>query len=208
MNTPAHTAVADKSGDSPANFTREDGLGMDWQRVNATIGAAEHGALGVWRELLLAASASQNAQFQADAPIERLVNERAQLVDKLILAAWEHFGLGSNKSLALIAVGGYGRGELHPESDIDLLILTQHDAKKLRDTIGEFLTFLWDLGLEIGHSTRTVRECRSAAKDDLTVATTLLESRLLSGADTLYAELANAIAPTDIWPARAFSKPN
>jgi len=84
------------------------------------------------------------------------------------------------------------------------LLLTGRDVRKARDSIAAFLAFLWDIGLEVGHSTRTVADCKSACKNDLTIVTTLIESRLLFGPEPLYATLVKAIAPPDIWPARAF----
>ncbi|MDG4869376.1 nucleotidyltransferase domain-containing protein, partial [Guyparkeria sp. 1SP6A2] len=88
--------------------------------------------------------------------------------------------------IALVAVGGYGRGELHPHSDIDLLLLLEHDDDTpYREPLSAFVTFLWDIGLEIGHSVRSLNDCEREAEADVTVITNLLESRLIAGPETL-----------------------
>jgi hypothetical protein len=88
--------------------------------------------------------------------------------------------------LALVAVGGYGRGELHPCSDIDILVIVPEGDGAWRDRVAAFLTFLWDIGLEVGHSVRSVAECARQAEADVTVVTTLMESRLLDGPAALF----------------------
>lgn len=90
-------------------------------------------------------------------------------------------------SIALIATGGYGRKALAPFSDIDLLFLTsEHPSKNLLDTIEQFLYFLWDLGLKVGHATRSISECLSTAKEDITILTSLLDARFVSGDHELF----------------------
>ena len=93
----------------------------------------------------------------------------------------------SGRSAALVATGGYGRGELFPCSDVDILVLladepTEAQKESLERLIGAF----WDIGLEIGHSVRTVDGCLGAAREDITIRTALLESRYLSGSRRLY----------------------
>ena len=84
--------------------------------------------------------------------------------------------------MALVACGGYGRGELHPASDVDILILLQRSPNKEAKTfIEHFIRFLWDIGLEVGHSVRSIKECISESRNDITVATNLMESRHLQG---------------------------
>ena len=104
--------------------------------------------------------------------------------------------------MKLIAVGGYGRNELHPHSDIDLLILLEQDKQyqNAQQNIEPFLRFLWDIGLQIGHSVRSVKDCLKEARSDITVMTNLLEARHLSGDITLFENLDNKLRNSRIWP--------
>jgi [protein-PII] uridylyltransferase len=147
-------------------------------------------AVGAFRDALRAAGERLVERFKRNEPIEALVCARAEIVDQTILASWQHFAGELDASADLVAVGGYGRGELHPQSDIDLLVLlesaTENDAD---EAIGRFLTFLWDIGLEVGHSVRTLDDCEAEARKDVTVLTTLMETRLLHGPGRLFDEL-------------------
>jgi len=189
---------------TPDDVSMANNQGLDWDAIEAYLKQRSDNNLHLWRNVLQAAGESLKQQFLANRPIEQLVEARAKLVDRVIVHSWAHFRGRKEASMALIAVGGYGRGELHPHSDIDLLLLTKSSARKSGDTIALFLAFLWDLGLEVGHSTRSVAECREACKHDLTVATTLMESRLLDGPEKLYEKMCAAISPPKIWPSRAF----
>src|SRR5208283_4823573 len=92
--------------------------------------------------------------------------------------------------LAIVAVGGYGRGELAPCSDIDLLFLLPYKPTPHTEQVVEYLLYLlWDLGLKIGQATRSVEECLRQAKSDLTIRTGLLEARYLWGEQALFSEL-------------------
>jgi hypothetical protein len=97
--------------------------------------------------------------------------------------------------LALVAVGGYGRGTLAPASDVDLLFLFPYKQTPWSESVTEYVLYmLWDLGLKVGHATRTVSETIKAARDDLTVRTAVLEARLVTGDDVLFSELQTRFA--------------
>ncbi|MCC4831037.1 bifunctional uridylyltransferase/uridylyl-removing protein GlnD [Shewanella sp. 10N.7] len=144
-------------------------------------------------------------QFTANEPITDLVQQRCQFVDDLLKQSWLKFDL-NNHHISLIAVGGYGRGELHPHSDIDLLLLTQLDSvsQQAKDAISQFITYLWDSGLELGHSVRSIEETLEQGQLDITTATNLLEARLLIGQEALFDELYDAIRQEDFWPSDTF----
>lgn len=141
--------------------------------------------------------------FQRGDNIRELVHARARFIDELLRCIWHRQSWGECEP-SLIAVGGYGRGELHPYSDIDLLILLPEDNDSCFANAEGFVTFLWDIGLQIGHSVRTVAQCREAAASDITVATNLMESRLIAGAAALHAAMLAATGPDQIWPSRDF----
>ena len=159
--------------------------------------------LDVYKKVLKDGNQILNDSFKTDLSVKELVHKRAWLVDQLVIMAWQQ-NITSEK-LALVAVGGYGRGELHPYSDIDLMILTSPRLdKKINQEIEKFLAFLWDIGLEVGHSVRTIKECVREAKHDITVATNIMESRLLRGNDTLYKKMLYNTGPKKIWPTKKF----
>lgn len=144
-------------------------------------------------------------RFLSGRAATELVHLHAALTDKLLSHAWQlFFNEKTQKDLALIAVGGYGRGELHPASDIDLLLLLKKPTKDINESISQFITFLWDIGLEVGHSVRTVKECIVEAKNDITVATNIQESRLLVGSEKLFEEQKTKCSPKKIWPSDKF----
>jgi len=144
--------------------------------------------------------------FDRGVPIKELVHQKSELIDKVLKFCCKHFiNLESNPGLSLVAVGGYGRGELFPGSDIDLMILLEKKADKdVEQQLSTFLTFLWDIGLEVGHSVRTVKDCIREGKADVTVITNMIESRLIYGSKGLYAKFEKAITPAKIWPSRKF----
>lgn len=114
-----------------------------------------------------------------------MLKGRAQLVDGVLQDLWNAFGMPP--SAVLMAAGGYGRNELYPHSDVDILILLpEHEDDILHGKISGLITALWDIGLEIGHSVRTVDECIEESAQDITVQTNMLESRRLAGPAALY----------------------
>ena len=161
----------------------------------------------VLREALAAAQSHLEARFRQGEPVATLVAARSRFVDGVLVLAWRRFGLDDRSHRALVAVGGYGRGELHPGSDIDLLLLTRRAVRKGEDEsekIKRFLAFLWDIGLAVGNSVRTVRECVNEARRDVTVATNLMEGRLVCGSADLFARMLERTGPGRIWSSRRF----
>jgi [protein-PII] uridylyltransferase len=160
--------------------------------------------LPLFRETLDRGTRRLEESFRKNAPIRELVGARAYLMDELLRHAWR-LHIPTDPVAALIAVGGYGRGELHPASDIDLMILLgDGNREDLHDPIERFLMFLWDIGLEVGHSVRTLEDCVREAKQDITVATNLMEARSLAGPLSLYDRMCEATGPKNLWPSRAF----
>jgi len=137
--------------------------------------------------------AALQTRFRAHADGPRVLREHCRLIDRTLKDAWRQLQLPA--PLALLAVGGYGRGELYPHSDIDVLILLKDPASPdLAARIEELVGRLWDMGLELGHSVRTVAECVEEAAKDVTVMTSLLEARLLAGSRDLFARFDRARA--------------
>ncbi|MDX1677527.1 bifunctional uridylyltransferase/uridylyl-removing protein GlnD [Arsukibacterium sp.] len=138
-------------------------------------------------------------------PINGLVKARARFIDNVLIQLWQHFELSRQPNLSLVAVGGYGRGELHPYSDIDLLILAERRlTAEQQQAIADFITTLWDLRLEVGHSVRTLKETIKLGRDDITIATNLLEMRLLTGNKPLFEQLQQEISGDNFWSSQAF----
>ncbi len=139
-----------------------------------------------------------------DAPIDQVVAATSKLADDLLTQIWpQHFGADS--ALSLLAVGGYGRSELNLHSDIDLLLLSQRALDKTTAYQAEqFIQFLWDLGLEVGHSVRSLNQCIKQAKSDVGIMTNLLEARLLIGDQKLHEALQQTIRKQSVWPNKAF----
>ena len=142
--------------------------------------------------------------FDQGTPVSELVNLRSDLIDEVMHQCWKRH-IDKAADAALVAVGGYGRRELHPHSDIDLMILLRDTPDKaLCSCIEKLLMFLWDIGLEVGHSVRTLDECIQESEKDITVATNLMEARLLNGPTDLFLEMREATGPQNVWPSRDF----
>ncbi|MBV6475826.1 MAG: [protein-PII] uridylyltransferase [Rhodocyclaceae bacterium] len=139
------------------------------------------------REELVRGQAALKAAYEAGGDAARLLRGRCQLVDDVLKALWLEARLPLG--LSLVAVGGYGRRELFPASDVDLLfLLPDNVAGETERQLEELIGLLWDIGLDIGHSVRTVWQCVDEAARDITVQTNLLEARLVCGSRNLYAE--------------------
>ncbi len=156
----------------------------------------------VFKNAINAASVQFNTRFHEGEEIRALIYERALFIDCILHYAWHQFQWDDD--ISLLAVGGYGRGELHPQSDIDLLILLKQESDHYTDSLERFLTLLWDIGLEIGHSVRTLEQCLEIASQDITVATNIMECRTLIGSDDLRQQLLASSGQDAIWPADQF----
>lgn len=148
-----------------------------------------------------------SAEFAAGTDIRELVHARAWVVEQLVLGAWRRL-IAVPTELELAAVGGFARGELHPHSDVDLLVLYSQTGERpdesLAGLIETFVQTLWDAGLRPGHSVRTVSQCVEEAAADVGVATNLMESRLLAGSGRLLAAMRAATQAPALWPAAEF----
>jgi [protein-PII] uridylyltransferase len=151
--------------------------------------------------------ASENIaqRFHSGESVTKLVHLRAAVIDLLLIHLWRTHANYCAEVASLVAVGGYGRAELHPYSDVDILLLLPNDLPgSVEPELSDFITALWDVGLDIGHSVRTVPQCADEATKDLTVATTLIEARLVDGPAELFEEMQEVIAPERIWPPDKF----
>ena len=137
--------------------------------------------------------------------VVQLVHSRAWVLEQLLLLAWRKL-VPLTEGIGLVAVGGYGRGELHPGSDVDLLILLDDrlDKASLKNEIEQFVQLLWDAGFYLGHIVRTVSECAEDAAGDVVTATTFMESRLLVGSLDLLNQMLDETSPAKIWSPAAF----
>ena len=161
--------------------------------------ALDGNKLGDFKACLKAGAATLSRRFATGEAIDTLVRARADFIDRVMTRAWERH-MPADAVAALIAVGGYGRGELHPASDVDVLILTRDDPAALAEHLEALVMFLWDIGLEIGHSVRTLAQTVEEAEADVTVITNLMESRLLAGDPELFAAMRASTGPDRIWP--------
>ena len=155
------------------------------------------------RSALAQTDADLAMRFDRGDDVDALVAARASAVDGLIRGAWTRCMPG-DAGLALFAIGGYGRGELFPQSDIDVLVLAEDAQQQThRDALARFLALLWDAGLQASQAVRSPAQCTEAAADQ-TALTAMLESRALvadaAASDTLRA----AVAQEKVWPAREY----
>jgi [protein-PII] uridylyltransferase len=149
------------------------------------VGFSLRDELRAQRELLI-------SQFLQSGKVTPLLRGLSRSVDRLLERVARETGV--TRHATLIAVGGYGRAELFPHSDVDVLILTADEPDDAqRESIERLVGQLWDLGLHLGHSVRTVAECQDEARRDVTVLTALLESRHLAGPRARYEQFVDAV---------------
>ena len=146
-----------------------------------------------WKHKLAESRARLRVELSSRKYPKEMLRRQAALVDRQLREVWASHAMP--RDVALAAVGGYGRGQLFPCSDVDLMILLSGPADaSLARKIEHLIGTLWDIGLEVGHSVRTVDECLTLAAADITVQTTLLEARLLAGKRELYSRFVKRVA--------------
>jgi len=139
--------------------------------------------------------------FRNGVAVEVLVRVRADAVERIVAHAWSAC-VGESRELALFAAGGFGRAELFPHSDVDLLALSERPpSPPAQRALESFFTCLWDAGLKPGHALRTLAECSTIAAADATVYTNLLDARRIAGVPTLDTGFAAILADAAVWPA-------
>lgn len=158
-----------------------------------------------YKKALEAGREQIQAQYEAQLDAIEITRNYAGFIDQVLILAWQQDFQAHRKEIALLAMGGYGRGELFPGSDIDLMILTDKAlSAELGEKIQHFLAFLWDIGLEVGHSVRSVKQTITECKEDVTIITNVLEARLLKGSNALYEQMRKATATKRLWPSKKF----
>jgi [protein-PII] uridylyltransferase len=143
----------------------------------------------------------QFKKYEDGGAVSELITERSSFIDQFIKKIWAAY-IPENVA-TLVAVGGYGRGELHPYSDIDLLILCG-SLEEHKEDFSKFITLLWDLGFDVGSSVRTIDDCITAGLEDITTATNLLESRWITGDYHAFEHLQNIWNRPGFWESKAF----
>ncbi|MTI10292.1 [protein-PII] uridylyltransferase [Curvivirga aplysinae] len=157
--------------------------------------------LGLYKEALKKGYAEVERRFIVDQDGAKAVMGNAFVMDQVIRILYDvttkylypSSSPTMSETVCIVAVGGYGRGEMSPQSDVDLLFL--HDYKispRVEQIVEEMLYMLWDMGLKVGQSTRSIDECVKQAKADWTICTSMLESRYIWGEKKLYTKMARA----------------
>jgi [protein-PII] uridylyltransferase len=143
-------------------------------------------------------------QFALGRKVPTILADRARLARLALRTLW-FACVGSSSPFAVIATGGFGRGELYPHSDIDLLILSPHPVPAtLPERVQRFLAALWDLRYRVGHSARSLPQLRDDAREDVVLATSLLEARMVCGEQARWRELAPLLEQSAGWSARDY----
>ena len=170
----------------------------EWVQTRGSVSSALRFALESASGVLL-----QRLKAQDD--IRLIVRRRAWVMDRLLTWMWNQFPFSKDQGLALLAVGGFGRAELHPYSDIDVMVLLESgDGAQYQEQISAFVTQLWDFGLDVGQTVRSLQDCVEQAREDITIATNLMEARTICGNPALCKQMLEMTGPQHLWPAKAF----
>ncbi len=143
--------------------------------------------------------------FNPQRSVLDLLTEKSFFIDAVLIACWQHFLDNQALTHGLVATGGYGRNELFPHSDIDIVIIVDDQADEcFQEKLSAFSNFLWDIGLKPGLSVRSLSECIEQAGEDQTIFTNLMEMRLIAGNNALAEELKQALFNHSLWPSESF----
>ena len=163
------------------------------------------------KEAIRVAKAKLSLAFYENSDTSIIINEYSNFISEVLGLAWDEFNwIENDKSwrksrISLLAVGGFGRRELLPHSDIDILILLErNDVHLNKDNIQSFVTLLWDVGLNVGHSVRSLRDCKHEALSDVTSLTSMTEARVIRGNLILLQKLNALLHPKKIWQKKKF----
>ncbi len=151
--------------------------------------------VAVGKRILADERARLRGDWEARHLAPQAVQQQARMVDDLLRFVWREMAIPGN--LALVAVGGYGRGQLFPYSDVDILILLAEDPRaEVKAKLEALVGVLWDIGLEVGHGVRTIEQCLEESAKDTTVQTNLLEARRVAGEVALFERFAQQFRAT------------
>ncbi len=160
-------------------------------------------AINCCKETMQQATNYLHGRFRSGTPASELIGLRANFMDAMLVCLWDDFDWG-DAELALVAVGGYGRGQLHPHSDLDIMLLLGENCEPYNSQLEQFLTLLWDIGLDVGHSVRTIAECVASAAGDISVLTNLMEARVIRGQETLMDQVWQLTGTDKMWSSADF----
>ena len=164
--------------------------------------AAEFTAIA--KQALAAQRSALTESLAQGVAIETLIGRYRECLDAIVCKAWD-IALHRDTGLALVATGGYGRGELYPHSDIDLLVCGEEAEHVLHaEAIGRFFSLLWDSGLKVGQAVRSVGQCLEQSRLDVATYTSLLEIRRLAGDEKVFLALEAAVNSPEVYGARAY----
>ena len=177
---------------------------LDSEAIDRRLDAGED-AVALLQATLREADETLAARFLEGTPASELVVLRAAVMDAIVTRVWARCLGPLADSACLTAVGGYGRGELHPASDTDVMVIVPSALPAALETrLADLVTRLWDIGIEVGHSVRSIEDCQREAANDITVATNLMEARPLAGDRALFEAMQQVTGPWRIWPGPAF----
>ena len=165
----------------------------------------ESNPIAAFKRLINIQAQTLKQRFKPDQPVTALLTAKSRFIDNLLECCWQYFLGKQAEALGLIATGGYGRNELFPHSDIDILIIANPQDKELfQEQLSNFSRFLWDIGLKPGQSVRSIEETIEAAAEDQTIFTSLLEMRLITGNHSLFEILKSKLTEDRLWTSERF----